>query len=166
MTKVWSICLLFIILRDQCNSQLSRIRIQGWKLSQESQLCIWNYQNKKKKKVEILLTSSQISASSSADLCFALSRSIIESKGFCFNGVKPEANFDVRTEPSERHFKKSLGIASRGDLSTICGRIELLYGCLEAIEKEEKPFLYQAKTEESVLFDTLRDKWCIVIYLQ
>lgn len=42
--------------------------------------------------------------SSSGDLVLALAKSMIESKGFCCNGVKPDANLEFLTEPSEAHF--------------------------------------------------------------
>lgn len=113
----------------------------------------------KKKKAEVpemVHTSSQIVARSSADLSLARSISIIESNGFGCNGVNPVANLEVLYKPSEDHFKKSHGIAFSRCFWMVgfTGKAVKLY--------EEDVLVKRSFTGETLVLMNLDDKRSIV----
>lgn len=84
------------------------------------------------------IISSQIEVSSSGDLVLALSKSMIESNGFGCNGVNPDANLEVLTEPRDAHLMWFPGNASESLLRGFrCGEDDRAVKICLDVRREE-----------------------------
>lgn len=104
-------------------------------------MCKW----RRGKVRKLRLTSSQAEAMSSAERCFTLSTSMIESNGLAFKGLNPVAKLEALKKPNEPHFRKSPGNDCCCELWRFCSRVRVVKECLcTAPAEEEWPMRIEA----------------------